>query len=577
MATGSVGSWVDEVQIGQAMSHTAGIARWVRLSGTEDERKAFDYVADILQGYGLKTIIHEPTCLVSLPLSGSIQVAADDPIVGITHAYAVSTGPVGIAGELVYAGHGTEADLRTAGATGKVALTEGLATPDKALAATRAGVRAVVCISGTPVHEMIVSPIWGAPTTDSLSMMPDVAMVSIENEPGERLKALLEERGPQRCRVVTEVDTGWRPIPVLIADLDIDDRDYVMFSGHIDSWHYGAMDNATANATMIETARILAGHREDLARGVRFCFWSGHSHARYAGSTWFADRYWFDLREHCVAHVNVDSTGAIGATDLTQANTMAESYGFARDVIQRHTGQELVYKRFGRAGDQSFWGIGLPAMFMSLSQQGEADAVSEAQAFLFGGSGSARAGGLGWWWHTTEDTMDKVDPNHLERDIRVYVETVGHLATTTILPFDLTAVVAEIAAALSEIEPLWADLPGSGDDAAGFATLRNDLRALELAAAGLNERIQNQDGDGPTLNSQLIEACKLLMPLNYTVCGEFEHDPALNSPAVPSLRPSKPVVSMSDNEYWGASHKLRRDINRARAAIRAATATIEAS
>lgn len=576
MATGSVGSWVDEVQIGQAMSHTAGIARWVRLSGTEDERKAFDYVAEILQGYGLTTTIHEPTCLVSLPLSGSIQVGNDDPIVGITHAYAVSTGPAGVAGELVYAGHGTEADLRKAGAAGKIALTEGLATPDKALAATRAGVRAVVCISGTPVHEMIVSPIWGSPTTDSLPMMPDVAMVSIETEQGERLKALLEEDGPQRCRVVTEVDTGWRPIPVLVADLDVDGRDYVMFSGHIDSWHYGAMDNATANATMIETARILAGHRGDLERGVRFCFWSGHSHARYAGSTWFADRYWFDLRDHCVAHVNVDSTGAIGATDLTQANTMAETYGFARDVIKRQTGQDLVYKRFGRAGDQSFWGLGLPAMFMSLSQQGEADAVSEAQAFLFGGSGGARAGGLGWWWHTTEDTMDKVDPDHLERDIRIYVETVGHLAAATVLPFDLTSVVSEISTALDEIEPLWADLPGRGDDAAGFAALREDLVALESAASELNVRIASSRSDGATLNRQVIEACKLLMPLNYTVRGQFDHDPALNSPPVPSLRPSKPVVSMSDDEFWGASHKLRREINRARAAIRAATVAIEA-
>lgn len=572
MATGLAGSWVEEVDIEQAMTHTAGIARWVRLSGSEDERKAFDYVAGILQSYGLKTTIHEPTCLVSLPLSGSVQVGDEPAITGITHAYATSTGPAGVAGELVYAGAGTADDLRKAGVAGKIALTEGLATPDKALSATRSGALAVICISGTPVHEMIVSPIWGSPTTDSLDLMPDVAMVSIENEPGERLKALLEE-GPQRCRVVTEVDTGWRPIPVLVADLDVDDRDYVMFSGHIDSWYYGAMDNASANATMIETARILAGHRDELTRGVRFCFWSGHSHARYAGSTWFADRYWFDLRERCVAHVNVDSTGAIGATDLTRANTMAETFGFARDVIQRQTGQELGYERFGRAGDQSFWGIGLPALFMSLSHQGEADSVSAAQAMLFGGKG-ARGGGLGWWWHTTEDTMDKIDPEHLKRDIRIYVEVVGHLATATVLPYDLTAVVGEISTALDEIEPLWAGLPGGGDDDAGFAALREDLAALSAAAEALHRRIDGGERDGATLNRQLIEACKLLMPLNYTVSGEFEHDPALNSRPVPSLRPEKPVIAMTDDEQWGASHKLRRSINRARAAIRAATAEI---
>ena len=45
----------------------------------------------------------------------------------------------------------------------------------------------------------------------------------------------------------------------------------------------------------------------------------------------------------------------------------------------------LDYRRFGRAGDQSFWGVGLSALFMSLSEQGEADRDdSEMQAFLLG-------------------------------------------------------------------------------------------------------------------------------------------------------------------------------------------------
>ncbi len=563
--------WVGEVQVDEAMANTAEIARWVRLSGTEDERKSFDFIDGKLKEYGLKTWFHEPTCLVSLPVSGSMAVGGEQPLTGITHAFSTSTPPAGVAGQLVYAGGGSEAELLAAGAAGKVALTDGLATPNKAHAASNVGAAAVVSISGDPVHEMIVSPVWGSPTPATLGLVPNVPMVSIDTDQGESLKQRLSSGENLRVRVDTEVDTGWRPIPVLVADLDTDAREYVLFSGHVDSWHYGAMDNATANATMMETARILAEHRSELRRGVRFAFWSGHSHARYAGSTWFADKYWFDLRDNCVAHVNVDSTGAIGATDLTRANTMAETYPFARDIIQRQAGQELTYQRFGRAGDQSFWGIGLPALFMSLSHQGVADAASADQALLLGGSSSARAGGLGWWWHTTEDTLDKIDPAHLERDIKIYVEVLGRLTTDVVLPFDVREVLAEIDAQLAKIEPLWSGLPVGPDDDPGFDALREDLRIASAAAQRFYHDVEHWTGDeteGDRLAASIVGACKALMPVNYTVSGEFGHDPAMGATPLPSLRPFKPLIAMNDDEQWASGHQLRRDINRARASLR---------
>lgn len=559
--------WVDEVDIQQAMTNTAEIARWVRLSGSDDERKAFDYIDARLQEYGLNTWFHTPTCLVSLPVSGALVVGDDALILAITHAFSTSTPSGGIAGQLVYAGKGTEEELQAAGATGKIALTDGLAMPHKAHAATRAGALAVISISGTPVHEMIVSPVWGSPVPDTLDLIPRVPMLSINSEDGTAIKERLQAEAPVRARVTTEVDTGWRPIPLLVADLDTDERDYLMFSGHVDSWHYGAMDNASANATMLETARILAAHRSELRRGVRFAFWSGHSHARYAGSTWFADRYWFDLDERCVAHVNVDSTGAIGATDLTGANTMAETYAFARDMIQRQTGQELRYSRLGRAGDQSFWGIGIPALFMSLSQQGEPDSLSADHALLFGGSG------LGWWWHSTEDTLDKIDPANLERDIRIYIEVVGRLTSDALLPFRVDAVLEEIELHLDEIEGEWAGLPVGSDDDPGFGALRQELADARATAETFQSRLDawsGEDGEAAALSHRLLAACKALMPLNYTVAGRFGHDPALGTRPIPGLYPFKPVIAMTDDEQWAAGHQLRRDLNRARFAIRTA-------
>src|SRR4029078_7513203 len=137
-------SWIDEVSRDEALKHTAEIARWVRLSGSDDERKAFDYIDAALQGFGLKTWLHHPTCLVSLPESASLLLDETEPFACITHSFGLTTGEAGVTGELVYAGGGSGGALLAAGAVGKIALTDGLASPQKARAASEVGALAVV-------------------------------------------------------------------------------------------------------------------------------------------------------------------------------------------------------------------------------------------------------------------------------------------------------------------------------------------------------------------------------------------------------------------------------------------------
>ena len=64
-----------------------------------------------------------------------------------------------------------------------------------------------------------------------------------------------------------------------------------------------------------------------------------------------------------------------------------------------------------RSSDQSFWGIGIPAMFGALSEQPPAPVKMR--------------NGLGWWWHTPHDLLDKIDEQILVRDTRVYVHSCG--------------------------------------------------------------------------------------------------------------------------------------------------------
>ena len=92
---------------------------------------------------------------------------------------------------------------------------------------------------------------------------------------------------------------------------------------------------------MLEVARIVAGRRTEWRRGLRLCFWSGHSHGRYSGSAWYADHRWQELERRCAVHVYVDSAGAKGNTVLADMPVCAELKTFAREVILEQGQQEL--------------------------------------------------------------------------------------------------------------------------------------------------------------------------------------------------------------------------------------------
>jgi hypothetical protein len=386
------------------------------------------------------------------------------------------------------------------------------------------------------LHNMIVTTIWGAPSPEALSRMPATPCVSVVGGDGARIAELLA-RGPLRVTMTTRVRTGWMPISHLVGELPGRQEDrFVLFSGHVDAWHHGAMDNGSANATMLEVARLLASRRADLRRGIRFAFWSGHSHGRYAGSAWYADHAWRELHERCVLHLNVDSTGAKGATDYSSLHATEDAQSFAEAVVVDVTGQRGRGRRFSRAGDQSFWGIGVPSAFMSLSGLPKQDTeLSRAMARLLGTSG------FPWWWHTREDTVDKIDPDVLTLDTRVYLSTALRWLNAPLLPLDHGRAAQSL---LTELEALQA---AAGD--------RFDLSSALAAAGGLVERLVEvaalADGQAAmpatrreTINRALIQLSRALVPLAYTTGDRFTHDLAVPLAPLPGLQRARELAAL---------------------------------
>jgi hypothetical protein len=494
------------------MGHMQELARWVKLSGTPDELTSLGYVQRRLDEYGYRTELLHHDAYISLP--GRSRVDVDNQaLTSITHSFSRVSPPEGVTGRLVYVGDGEDADFAGQDLRGAIVLTEGIASPGQAARSSRAGAVGQVQISPHEhLHEMCVSPVWGSPSVETLEQLPSTVVCTVSNADGSALRDRLARGEQPRVTLHSEVDSGWRQTPILVAELDGPQPDgpFVLYSGHHDTWYYGVMDNGAANATMLEVARLMAPQRDQWRRGLRLCFWSGHSHGRYSGSTWYADQHWEELERRCAVHVNVDSTGGIGATVLNNAAAAPELLTLAGEAIGEQTGQDYTGKRMGRSGDQSFWGIGISAMFGTLSEQPPAP-VKMRNA-------------LGWWWHTPHDTLDKIDQSNLVRDTKVYVHTLWRLLSDPVLPLDF---VRHAEMLLAELASLRSALNG-----------RFAVDGLIAAAEALRERA----AAGGFTDAALMRASRALGPVYYTTGDRFAHDPALPLPAWPALQPLRDLA-----------------------------------
>jgi hypothetical protein len=511
---------VAAVDGGLLMGHCQEFAKRVKLSGTPEEKESFVYLKGCLDSYGYRTELLEHDAYISLP--GPARVEADGkPLESITHSFSLPSPAGGLTAALVDVGDGGPEDFSKQDCRGRIVLVNGIASPAAAARAKAAGAAGQLHVSPHEhLHEMCISPVWGNPSAETLAEMPSTVACTISLADGEALRAQLSKSAEVKVTLHAEVDTGWRKTPLLVGEIDGPhgkDSPFVLLSGHHDTWYYGVMDNGSANATMLEAARLLAAEAKAWRRGLRVCFWSGHSHGRYSGSTWYVDQNWRDLEKRCIAHVNVDSTGGIGATELTENGVVSSLAGLAAEVTAAETGQNHAGHRPSRSSDQSFWGIGIPSMYGSISHQPPSP-VKMRNA-------------LGWWWHTPHDLIDKIDRDFLVRDTRVVVHTLARLLTDPVLPLDPAA---QLASLRSELKKIGAaappDLVASVDRCAEKAAQLKSAPPADDAACG-------------RLNQQLLRISRLLVPLDYTEGDRFKHDPALPQPAWPVLTPLRALAA----------------------------------
>ncbi len=560
---------VGEIDRSALEAHIDALADLRRYPGTDDQWEAAEYIVDELDADGVEVELQTVEAYTSIPVSATVTVtspvqrAFED---AITTAFSASTPPGGVSGELVAVdavGH-SATDLPDL--SGQIVFTEGLPTPGAVRAIDEAGAQAAVFQSPTEgqLHEMIASPIWGSPSVDDVDELPDLPVAEIHQRDG----AWLAERlagDDVAVTVETQARTEQRELPCPVAWIEGTESDrYTVVGNHIDSWHEGVTDNASAVATSMELARVFAEHPPK--RGIVVGFWPGHSMGRYAGSARYADRNWLDLRENGIAYIHIDLNGLDGADHLW-AQHMAEVGDEHLDVLAdgplpmetaRDEGGLLGGgSRPGRNSDQSFWGAGLSSLLA-----GARFSADHEDAGPVGG---------GWWWHTPEDTRDKVDFDLMAEEARLYTAIVSRLSNSPVLPHDYRETAAEIRALTEQID----------DAAAGevdFAPVYDRLDRLDAALESFAAVAEEVDDDGVATGVEEVQVRlgNLLIPALYMESPAHEHDPALPHELLPYLRVAETLPDKTGPRAGFARTKAVRGVSKLAHNVEEAADTVEA-
>jgi N-acetylated-alpha-linked acidic dipeptidase len=537
-----------------------------RTSGKDGERRAAEYLGKKLTEYGIRHTTHEARLYMSWPISGEIDVAGSTnfSIRGATPAFGASTPSGGVTADIVSlaTNQAPGSEVR-----GKIVISEADGvSPDRSLAVQRAGAVGLIEVEeGEIVHEMIATTIWGSPTTESASRIPNIPIVTIRKSDGDRLKNALAGAG--KVRLTTRVERGWTNAPLVVADIPGRSSEFVLVATHIDAWYRGMTDTAGSNASILDMARVLQGQQAKLERGVRFAWWPGHSFGRYAGSTWYVDRFWADLDQHCIAYTNLDGPGRRGSPiDQVSAGGWPGIAEYSREfaqtltkkVPQVHPATSGIF-RPSRDSDSSFQGLGIPEFSIGLlgPPRGHADLEPSGRIS---------------YWHTAQDTIDKIDPKVLELDTQYRVAQLYDLATTMNLPLKIAPIATSLQAAVDEL----AAAAGSAFD---FKSIQQAAADLLQAARRLDSAPRHPDAQRRTaMNRLLVQLTHRLNARLYTKAGRFDQDPATDVlPVLPLLARARelPALSKDPDAYGFLETELLRGRNAVEATLKEATKEIE--
>lgn len=193
------------------------------------------------------------------------------------------------------------------------------------------------------------------------------------------------------------------PVPVhnVIAEIKGSKypNEYVIISGHLDSWDgpgsLGVTDNGTGSAVTMEAARILKAVNARPLRTIRFVLWAGEEQG-LLGSKGYVDSHKEDLAN--ISAVFVDDGGTGYQAGVQAATVQIEMLAAASAPINN-----VFFSRF----DKKFLNVDIKNTGETMKSHGGSDHASFNQVgvpgFFWEEGGRAE---YGFGWHTQNDKMN---------------------------------------------------------------------------------------------------------------------------------------------------------------------------
>jgi hypothetical protein len=146
---------------------------------------------------------------------------------------------------------------------------------------------------------------------------------------------------------------------------------------------------------------------------------------------------------------------------------------------------------------------------------------------------------LGWWHHSLDNTIDKLDFDYMAVHLKIYASYLWELCTATVLPFEFVSVAEQFIERLDQFAAAEAlDLAGASTRARAFAASARKLDACAQTWRGRYEKGEKDEAAADILNDCMKRLSRALIPLASTAKGAYGHDPYGYTPQgsmIPSL------------------------------------------
>lgn len=562
---------LDALDVKKSVEHIEWLTKNTpnRLSGGGQDMIAAQYICKTMESYGLESKILDFEAYNSHPGRSHVSVIYPEnaELKSLPCGHISSTPVGGTEFEVVYLASGGEEDYIGKDVEGKAVLVEvsyAPATPEKAMLASEHKAAAMICMNwGQPENELIcnraLKAVWGNPTPENFGTIPQIAGVSVTRKDGEYLRELCLKNEKVVVNLDVQSSREWMhlPQPMGILRGTEEPEKFLIVSAHLDAWCPGVTCNATGDGTQLEMARVFGLFKDQIKRSIYFMFWNGHEIAEAAGSTWFQDYFYEDIRDNCIGYINIDSTGMLGA-EKYKADASRELYDYAFTTITDILNEEIDVHYLAKTGDQSFFGVGVPSI---------AGRISYSEKVVKEQNGAT----LGYWNHTCEDGLDKMSKENLEKDNRADVGVLLGLLNDTVLPYNFEKTCEDMASKIEYIKRESNNIV----DLTGIAKTIESLKANVIELNILRERGNRGELDRNTvkrLNDTLLRLSRSITNAFYTNAEKYSQDSygrTILSKPLPLLYPAIELSKMEkeSQEYKLLYTKVLRNRNRVADAV----------